>query len=304
MKTIPIIILLFIFNPKTYGQNTDQSIYATTNKNVNLFFASPITSAIVGSTTYSFGFNKEDKSTYGILKAFPGPESNLLITTENGNVFSFIIKYKKEIGKLNYFIGDSLAIGNTNGNIQVTDDASGREIQKIHQAMGKISSPVRVNDFETSPGQDTHAIVNVLTSEYEENCKKEIDKEPYFLRFYNSSNKVFLKLKNIVYKDNNMYFSIVIENDSNLDYDVENISFYISARNKSKKTSTQRIVYEPVYIYQEPSRIDTFSRAETVYVFKKFSINKEKLLVVSLTENKGERNIYLEIPNLNINNPN
>lgn len=303
--------ILVFFCITSYAQTGDkQVIYATASKNVNVFFQSPITTAIVGSDTFSFGFNKEDKSTYGILKAIAGQESNLLITTDNGNIFSFIIRYKKDITELNYFIDDSLAIGNTKENLKKSIKKEANENLSEIDVIDNVSKAVTVNDYEknqkgTIKITKPQGIYETNPEEYYKTySKKEIEKERYFLRFYQSSSKVFLRLKNISYDRDELYFTVIIDNNSSLDYDVEDLSFFITAKNNSRKTSTQRIAYEPIYVYEPPERIEAYSSKEIVYVFKKFSINSQKVLLVSLSEFKGERNINLEIPNSNINNPN
>ncbi|PZU20117.1 MAG: hypothetical protein DI589_18660 [Shinella sp.] len=307
-----ILYILLMISLSAYSQSADkQVIYATSSKNVNLFFQSPITTAIVGSDTFSFGFNKEDKSTYGILKAISGQESNLLITTDNGNVFSFIIRYKKDITELNYFIDDSLAIGNTRARLQKINKDAAAESEIGSAEEKKVSKTVTVNDYEKDSKTDFYkkkspqGVYDSNPEEYYKNiCLREIEKERYFVRFYQSNSKVYLRLKNIFYDREELYFALIIDNNSNLDFDVEDLSFFITAKNSSRKTSTQRIAYEPIYIYEPPERIGGNSSKEIVYVFKKFSINSQKVLLVSLSEQKGERNINLEIPNSNINNPN
>lgn len=299
-----------LMSVNSYSQK-DKTIYATANKNTNIFFQSPIKTAIVGSSTFSFGYNRDEKSTYGILKAIPGLESNLLVTTDNGNIFSFSIRYKKDIAEINYFINDSLAIGNINGKRILTDIRSTEDtvITKTNNTI--IIDPVTVNDYEISPEfvpKNSDKIMVDYTTDrmnyYKKYCAGELDKEKFYKRFYKGDSNVFLRLKNITYDKDELYFTLIIDNKSTLDYDVEDLSFYLTARNKTRRTSTQRIAYEAKYIHENPTRIDAKSVREVVFVFKKFSFNTEKVLIISLTEFKGERNIHLEIPNSNINNPN
>ena len=47
-----------------------------------------------------------------MLQAKPGNESNLLVVNKNGAVFSYIVKYRKKLNRLNYFIPTSKSIGN------------------------------------------------------------------------------------------------------------------------------------------------------------------------------------------------
>lgn len=320
MRFLKLLIFILSFAPGYTQSKSGKIIYATSSKNVNVFFESPITTAIVGSSSFVFAYSKEERSTIGLLKAVPGLESNLLITTENGNIFSFIIRYKKDVEELNHFISDSLAIGNTKGKIatrsnDMSETGLQDELSDLEQSSGtsaKISKPVTINDFDSKPSINISKYSPKSNDKYEtdrlgyfeEYCKKEVEAERFFKRFYASSDKVFIRMKNISYNRDELYFTLIIDNQSSLDYDVEDFKFYITARNKSRKTSTQTIAYTPEFIYQQIERIEAFTSKEVVYVFKKFSINSEKLLVVAMSEYKGERNINLEIQNTTINNPN
>jgi len=275
-------------------------IYSTSNKNTSLFFKTPIKSGIVGNPNFTFGYSPKGDSKIGILKATPGEESNLLVITENGNIFSFTIRYKKEIEKSNHFISDDLAIGNETGNIQGTNKNIDykKEVKTIENSSNVVEA-VTVNNYENSKIPDS-----LSTNTHEGKSKKELGKPLFYNRIYGSKNKVTIKLKNITYQNDELYFTLILKNESTLDYDINYLNFYIISRNKSRNTVAQMIPYEPLYVYNLPSKITYFKEIEVVYVYKKFTINENKTLLVELTENNGERTIKLEIPNTFINNPN
>ncbi len=101
------IILSLIFNfaiAITSAQHSDalDTIYANDQNNVALFFPEPIRQGITGSENFVFTYNREKEQYFGLLQATPGKESNLLIINQNGAIFSYIVRYKKQLSKLNY----------------------------------------------------------------------------------------------------------------------------------------------------------------------------------------------------------
>ena len=104
-------VFVFAFVPRLCSaQATAQStivldtIYANDTKNVALFFPEPIRQGITGSDNFVFTYNREKEQYFGLLQAKPGKESNLLVVNRNGSIFSYIVRYKKQLSKLNYFI--------------------------------------------------------------------------------------------------------------------------------------------------------------------------------------------------------
>ena len=113
MKTY-IIILITLFTNYIVAQKPLDTIYANDNKNVALFFSNPIRQGITGKDNFVFTYNREKQQYFGLLQAAPGTESNLLAITNNGQIYSYILKYKEQLTKLNYFIPEAKSIGNEN----------------------------------------------------------------------------------------------------------------------------------------------------------------------------------------------
>jgi hypothetical protein len=276
------------------------TIYSTSNKNINLFFPDPIKSGIVGSSNFKFGYSKEVPSKIGMLHSSPGEESNLLVITENGNIYSFIVKHQSNIERLNYFIKDSMAIGNENGEkIIVASEHinKGEEKPVVKPAENNIIPSVTVNDFQSLTKTDT-------LNSFKKNCEKAISLPVFYNRIYGTKDKIFIRLKNILYINDNLYFSLILENNSSLDFDINFLNFYTVSKNKKRNAVSQKIPFKAKYIHGLPSRIGSFTKTEVVYVYNKFSINENKTLLIDLSEIDGERNVYLEIPNILVNNPN
>ena len=100
MKT-NITLLILICSISIFAQKPLDTIYANDQKNVALFFPNPIRQGITGANHFVFTYNREKEQYFGLLQAKPGMESNLLTVTNDGKVYSYILKYKKELPKLN-----------------------------------------------------------------------------------------------------------------------------------------------------------------------------------------------------------
>ncbi len=258
------------------------TIYANEHKNVALFFPEPIRQGITGAEDFVFTYNREQYQHLGLLQATPGEVSNLLVISTNGSIFSYILKYSERLDKLNYFISDSGKIGNENP-----------EFKEEHKEDVALISAPKAEE--------------VLA-----------DKEPYYQNFSSyllRSNRkigkilarkenVFLKVENIVFHRDELYFVLKINNRSSIDYDLSLLEISVETRKKGKKKSMQKLVQEPVYTYRIPVKVAKGKVSRFVYVLPKFSIAEDKVVVIDLKEQNGERDLKLKVKKKFINNPN
>ena len=172
-----------------------------------------------------------------------------------------------------------------------------REVKSIAKEPSNVVEAITVNNYEISNTSDS-------TSFYKAYCLKELGKASFYNRIYGTKDKIFVKLKNLTYINNELYFTISLQNVSTLDYDINYLNFYITSRNKKRNTTTQTIPYKYQYVHNLPSKIRASETIDVVFVYQKFSINENKILLIEMTEDNGEREVKLEIPNTFINNPN
>lgn len=317
MKPILLIIFLNAFIAVCTAQKDDTSvIYVSDNKNTTLVFEDDIERGIAGASNYSFNFDKAVAGPIGLIKGTNGPDSNLLVVTSNGNMYNFTLKYKRSLDKTYFFIKDTMAVGNTNGEIvHRAEQERLAKIQKEEEAKRlNEGRPVTINGYDT----ETETIVYDSEEKKKEDilynqdkieyirkfCSNETSKDLFFKSKYASSGGVYFQLKNLVYNKNELYFTMIIDNTTNLDYDVRDVEFYMVSKQRSKSTSTQKIILKPMYIFDQPKRVEGKHQQTFVYVFDKFSVGPKKSLDIELLENKGERNIILALDVNTINNPN
>lgn len=271
-----------------FSQEKTKILKVSDGKTVNLFFESPIERAIVGSSNFKFGYNKKNADYIGVIKGTKSEDSNLTVITLDGNIYSFILKYYKNISKLNYFIKEDLSIGNINNNKEVKKR---RELDSINKITQKEKT------FEIEREKKESEIKYIVSA------KKVINEPLLFKRAYKLNDRVKLQLKSIVYDKDHLYFLCNIDNKAKVDYDINFIEFYITAKKSSKNKTGQKIISKPLYKYNFKNRIEKNSENDFVVVFQKFSINNNKLFVIELNEEKGEKNISLALDHEYVNFP-
>lgn len=251
------------------------TIYANDTKNVALFFPEPIRQGITGSDNFVFTYNREKEQYFGLLQAKPGKESNLLIINKNGSIFSYIVRYKKQLSKLNYFIPKASSIGN--------------EI------------PTKIDSLKK---KTVEAVVDNNTFHYQKFCAFLLSKRMKLPWVRKRNKRVILNFERVIFDKDELYIMFQVENNSTLDYDVNFLKLYIETRQKGKKKSLQRLYIEPKYIYKLPTKIKEGQKKRFIYVLPKFSLSNDRRVIAELNEKNGERNVELKISHRYINYPN
>ena len=249
------------------------TIYANDQKNVALFFPEPIRQGITGSDNFIFTYNRDKEQYFGLLQATPGKESNLLVINRNGAIFSYIVRYKEQLSKLNYFITTSSSIGNEKPSSNLPID--GKEVNSVSKS-----------DY------------------YLRACNYLVQRKQSFKNLQKRNEGIELSIKNIVFDKEELYFVLQIKNTSTLDYDLNFLEISIQTKQKGKKKSLQRIYQKPLFVYNRPTKIAENETVRMVYVLPKFSLSNDRRVVIELKENNGERNLELKASQKYINNPN
>ncbi|PHN94032.1 conjugal transfer protein TraN [Maribacter sp. 6B07] len=259
----------------TYAQEKIilDTIYANDQKNVALFFPEPIRQGITGSDNFIFTYNRDKEQCFGLLQATPGKESNLLVINRNGAIFSYIVRYKEQLSKLNYFVPSASSIGNEKSSSNMP-------------IVGKEVNSVSKSDY------------------YLRACNYLVQRKQSFKNLQKRYEGIELSIKNIVFDKEELYFVLQIKNTSTLDYDLNFLEISIQTKQKGKKKSLQRIYQKPLFVYNRPTKIAENGTVRMVYVLPKFSLSNDRRVVIELKENNGERNFELKASHKYINNPN
>lgn len=133
-------------------------------------------------------------------------------------------------------------------------------------------------------------------------CYYNISKEGSIVRHYERNGKVFLWLKEVYYNEEELYLHFQLENNEIIDYDVKVLTTMIATDYKGD-SNFEKSLFSPVYRYNIPKRVHGNSSCNFFLVYNKFSLDKNRNLIVNLDETNGKRSISLEIDKTKINKP-
>lgn len=108
---------------------------------------------------------------------------------------------------------------------------------------------------------------------------------------------VRLKLNGIFIHDDLMFLRFHISNETNINYDIDQLRFYIRDQKKSKRTATQEIEIAPILVHNNTCKVTGQSDSTIVFVVPKFTIPDKKYLAVQLMEKNGGRHLELHVKN-------
>lgn len=109
--------------------------------------------------------------------------------------------------------------------------------------------------------------------------------------------KITLRCVGIYIRDDIFYFQLFLGNSSNINYTIDQLRFSIRDQKKSKRTASQEIPVEPLYVSGNSTVINATSDQAIVVAMPKFTIPDKKILVVQLMEKDGGRNLGIHISN-------
>lgn len=129
-------------------------------------------------------------------------------------------------------------------------------------------------------------------------------RNPVFHRISKDKNgKVTAKVGDIAVSDNTLFYKVRLINQSNINFDIDFIRFFIRDLNVVKRTVTQEKKLTPVSSYGVFDRtIEGNTRGQFVFALEKFAIAKDQALYIEIYEKKGGRHLYLKIKRSDIEN--
>ena len=114
------------------------TIYANETMTMALFFPSNIKQGITGSENFVFTYNREKEQNLGLLKAVNSEDSNLLVITTDGKVYSYILQYSNSIEYPNRFISTTESIGNQK-RIREKDSSKSKVLQNNNPSIDSLN---------------------------------------------------------------------------------------------------------------------------------------------------------------------
>ena len=242
----------------------------TYDKTVHVIFPAPVRYVDLGSPNLIAG--KADGAENVIrVKATTRhfrQETNMSVITEDGNFYTFNVKYADEPLLLNVEMCDFIH--------------DGESVNRPNNAM---------EIYLTELDNESPRLVRLIMKSVHENDKRRI-------RHIGSKRfGVQFLLKGMYTHSDLLYFHTQVKNTSHVPFDVDFITFKIVDKKVVKRTAMQEQVICPLRAYNYVTRVNGRDSECTVFALPKFTIPDDKKLVVEMLEKQGGRHQRFEVVN-------
>jgi len=234
------------------------SLLIAYSKTTNIVFPFAIKSVDRGSTDILVQKAKGLENILQIKAAQKGFfQTNLTVVTADGKLYSFVINYDEEFPQLN-----------------LTLNKTKRDGQEIYFSDESINDQ-DIQEYAKLAFYDKKKLRGEKESQYD----------------------IDFKLNGIFIHDDVMYYRIKVTNNSKINYDIDQLRFFIRDTKKVKRTASQEIEIIPIYILNDVVKIDGESENTFVFALPKFTIPEKKYLAIQLMEENGGRHVELNVKN-------
>lgn len=184
-------------------------------------------------------------------------QTNLTVITADAKLYSFVVNYDEESPQLNL-------------------------------SMDKAKSKSPEIYFSEQSENEEELINYSKLAFYHKNKIAGAMKKKYEIKF---------QLNGIYIRGDILYYKTRVVNNSRINYDIDQLRFFIRDSRKIKRTASQEIEIIPILIHNNVSTINGESEETTVFALPKFTIPDKKHLVIQLMEKNGGRHIELQLKN-------
>lgn len=136
----------------------------------------------------------------------------------------------------------------------------------------------------------------------EKKCKNHVNDKGNIARYFAKVGDVFIWLKGVYYDREELYFLVTIENKEPIDLDINFLKSFIGT-NYKQSSSNQKSEFQTLHRFGQPKRIKGNSSTTFFLIFDKFTLDRNKHLVLEMDERNGNRNLSLEIEHQLVNRP-
>ncbi len=245
-----------------------------------------------------------------------GAKTNYSVVTKDGTVYDFLLYLDPDATNASMKVNKSLSALSINGKgngktkaleqiIKENDTETDSILPKEHyyKTYDKAMLPTQESLEAEKELPLTQELYEKDKNEYiRRKCYYNQFKKGSIVKFYARKDNVFLWLKEVYYNNNELYFLFRLDNEETIDYDIKLLRTSIGT-NYKKSSSNQKTPFPPDIRYKVPTRIEGNTSNHFFLVFDKFTLDKNKDLVVQLDEINGNRNITLKIDRSKVNRP-
>ena len=192
-------------------------------------------------------------------------ETNLSVICEDGSFYTFNVKYAAEPEKLNIEMQDFLA-----------------------PMAGRLPSN-RSDIYFKELGSESPILVKLIMQSIYQSDKrriKHIGAEQFGMKFL---------LRGLYAHNGLFYFYTRLDNDTNMPFDVDFVTFKVVDKKVAKRTAMQERVLQPLRSFHQMMQVWPDSHERAVFALEQFSLSEDKELQVTLYERGGGRTLSFSL---------
>lgn len=255
-------ITIGVFAQQTSKNNLSKiesdSLLIAYSKTTNIVFPFAIKSVDKGSPDILVQKAKGLENVLQIKAAQKGfLQTNLTVVTADAKLYSFVLNYNEESPQLNLSLNKTKSEG-----------------QEIYFSDENINDE-DVQEYSKLAFYDKKKLRGEKESNYD----------------------IDFSLNGIFIRDEMMYYRIKVTNNSKINYDIDQLRFFIRDTKKVKRTASQEIEITPIYILNNVAKIEGEAENTFVFALPKFTIPEKKYLAIQLMEKNGGRHVELHVKN-------
>lgn len=184
-------------------------------------------------------------------------QTNLTIVTSDAKLYVFVLNYDEDCPDLNINAENAVAASK-----EVLFTMGNENQKKIEQSASlALSKKIKTSGFKKSKFQ------------------------------------IKLEVNGLFIHQDVLYLRVVFENKSKINYDIDQLRFFIRDQRKSKRTASQEIELHPLYSTSSSTVIPYKSEIIKVFALEKFTIPENKYLTLQLIEKNGGRHLEANVNN-------
>ena len=240
----------------------------TFEKTVHLIFPAAIRYVDLGSQNIIAGKADDAENVLRVKAAVREfeTETNMSVICEDGSFYAFNVKYADEPEKLSMEMKDFLS-----------------------PTEGRLPSN-RADIYFKELGSESPILVKLIMKSIYQNDKrtiKHVGVKQFGMRFL---------LRGLYAHNGLLYFHVRMDNESNMPYAVDFITFKVVDKKVAKHTAIQERILQPLRAFHQVMWIGAGRSERIVFALEQFTLSEDKQLEVTLYERNGSRTLtfYVE----------
>lgn len=168
-----------------------------------------------------------------------------------------------------------------------------------HFTVRYAASPDRLTHQLNKQGPDTPSIVfhNATAAQFERDAANILRHSGYTYVKGKQNEGITLSIEGIYVRNNQLYYHLHIDNASALNYDVDQLNFYVRDNRQVKRTAFQEVALRSIFQTANLKTIKAYAHEDIVLCMDKFTLANDRYLAVEMSEKKGGRNLLIKLKN-------